>query len=198
MKKILKSLIGLAATILIFPLVILFWLSRLANVHNTTFMAISQFISLFPGITGSYLRSNLYHYLLTRSATNSRIVFGTIFSHIDTEIEKGVYIGAHCNIGKSRIEQNCLLGSGVHILSGKGQHNFEDVETNIQDQGGSFEKVVIGEDTWIGNGAIVMANIGKKCVIAAGSVVTKDVPPFTVVAGNPARVIKSRLEEAQT
>jgi virginiamycin A acetyltransferase len=63
----------------------------------------------------------------------------------------------------------------------------------VQKQGGTFEKVVIGEDTWIGNGALVMANVGKKCIIGAGSVVTKDVDDFSVVAGNPARIIRKRM-----
>jgi acetyltransferase-like isoleucine patch superfamily enzyme len=85
-----------------------------------------------------------------------------------------------------------LLGSGVHILSGKQQHNFSDLQTPIRDQGGTFTPITIGEDTWIGNGAIVMANVGKKCVIAAGAVVTKDIPDFSIVGGNPATIIKMR------
>ncbi len=77
-------------------------------------------------------------------------------------------------------------------MSGKTQHYFDDIETPIKDQGGEFEKITIGEDCWIGNGALIMANIGKKCVIGAGSVVTHDVPDYSIVAGNPAKVIKKR------
>ena len=121
------------------------------------------------------------------------ILFGTIFSQGDTEIGKGVYIGPNCNIGKCCIEDYCTLGSNVHVMSGKHQHGFSNLDTPIQEQGGVFEKITIGEDTWIGNGALIMANVGKKCIVGAGSVVTKDVEEFSVVAGNPAKLIKKRI-----
>jgi len=130
---------------------------------------------------------------MTSCDRNCAISFGTIFSQVDTEIGKGVYIGPCCNIGSCKIEDDCTLGSGVHIMSGRSQHYFDDLHTPIREQGGIFEKITIGKDTWIGNGSLIMANVGKKCVIGAGSVVTKDVEEFSVVAGNPAKVIKKRI-----
>ncbi|WP_434361351.1 acetyltransferase [Parasalinivibrio latis] len=58
-------------------------------------------------------------------------------------------------------------------------------------------KVVIGHDVWIGHGVIVLPGItvGNGAIIGAGSVVTKDVPPWTIVVGNPARVLRHRFEE---
>lgn len=129
---------------------------------------------------------------MTRCNSECAILFGTIFSQVDTEIGKGVYIGPNCNIGKCSIEDYCTIGSNVHILSGKNQHNFDDLGTPIQEQGGTFEKIVIGEDTWIGNCAVIMANVGKKCIIGAGSVVINDVEDFSIVAGNPAKLIRKR------
>ncbi len=79
-------------------------------------------------------------------------------------------------------------------MSGNKQHNFQDLDTPIQQQGGSLEKITIGEDSWIGNGSLVMANIGKKCIVGAGSVVIRDLPDYSIAVGNPARIIKSRLE----
>jgi phosphonate metabolism protein (transferase hexapeptide repeat family) len=57
--------------------------------------------------------------------------------------------------------------------------------------------VTIGHDVWIGHGAIVLPgrNIGTGAVIAAGAIVTKDVPPYTIVAGNPARIVRRRFPE---
>jgi acetyltransferase-like isoleucine patch superfamily enzyme len=79
-------------------------------------------------------------------------------------------------------------------MSGSRQHIFDDLDRPIQEQGGVFKKVTIGEDTWIGNSALIMADVGKKCIIGAGSVVTKDVEDFSIVAGNPAKVIRKRNE----
>ena len=62
----------------------------------------------------------------------------------------------------------------------------------IKQQGGTFHKVTIGSNCWIGNGAIVMADIGDGSIVAAGSVVTEPVPKKAIVGGNPARLIKQR------
>jgi virginiamycin A acetyltransferase len=58
----------------------------------------------------------------------------------------------------------------------------------------SSPKVTIGEDCWVGNGALIMANIGDKCIVGAASVVTKDIPDYSIVAGNPAKIIRNRKD----
>ena len=90
------------------------------------------------------------------------------------------------------IEDDVLVGSNVDIISGKHQHNFDDLEAPIREQGGRLEKIVIGADSWIGNSSVVMANVGRKSVVAAGSVVAHEVEPYSVVGGNPAGVIRKR------
>lgn len=193
MKVALKRAATLFAVLLSSPFLIVFYIGKALFNENEVFATLSQCLSLFPGKLGSYCRKGFYAFTMTHCDLECVIGFGTLFSQKDTEIEKGVYIGPQCNIGKSKIEKNCLFGSGVHILSGKRQHDFADIEIPIQQQGGIFEKIIIGEDTWIGNGSIVMANIGKKCIVGAGSVVIEDVPDYSVVGGNPARIIKTRL-----
>lgn len=176
------------------PLTVSFFiLSTLFN-RDATLASFSQFLSILPGKSGCYLRTGFYTFTLTSCHQSAVISFLVLFSQKDTEIGKGVYIGPQCNIGKCHIAKNTLLGSGVHIMSGKFQHNFADLQTPIKDQGGKFEKILIGEDCWIGNGSLIMANIGKKCIIGAGSVVIKDIPDYSIVAGNPAKILKSRLE----
>jgi len=159
---------------------------------NRVFASCSQLLSLIPGIAGSYFRNGFYHLSMTRCDYGVVLSFATLFSQFDTEIAAGTYIGPQCNIGSCKIGKKCLIGSGVHILSGKQQHIFDSVDIPIQDQGGRISKISIGDDCWIGNGAIIMADIGNQCVIAAGAVVVNPVPDRMIVAGNPATVIKKR------
>lgn len=194
MKALLKNLVFGIALLLTLPVWGTFLLLRPFFNSDELTAGCSQLLSLLPGKTGSYLRKAALGRMITHCSPDSMVSFGVLLSQQDTEIHEGVYVGPQCNIGRCRIERNCLLGSGVHIMSGKKQHNFSDLDTPIREQGGQFDKVTIGEDTWIGNGALIMANIGKKCIVAAGAVVTQDVEDYAVVAGNPARVIKKRNE----
>jgi acetyltransferase-like isoleucine patch superfamily enzyme len=195
MREIVKSGVYSFFCILTFPIYASFLLLSLLGNRDQLVAGYSQFLSLFPGQFGNYIRKASLRFIVMHCDKDSLISFGVLFSHQDTEVHAGVYIGPQCNIGKCRIDKNCLLGSGVHIMSGKKQHAFSDLETPIRNQGGSFTKINIGEDTWIGNGAMIMASIGKKCVIGAGSVVTDDIEDYAIVAGNPAKIIKKRLRE---
>jgi acetyltransferase-like isoleucine patch superfamily enzyme len=194
MKANLKLLLNGLFILLILPLILLFKLLVMVFNRDALFAAYSQFLSLFPGKIGSYLRVSFYQLVMGSCHSEVVISFASLFSQVDTIIQKGVYIGPQCNIGKCTIKENCLIGSGVHILSGKEQHNFDDIDTPLKEQGGTFNRVIIGEDSWLGNGAIVMANVGKKCIVAAGAVVVNDIPDFSIVAGNPAKVIRQRSQ----
>ncbi len=191
--KIAKQVAHLIAFIIMLPVYLVYLMVNLVSSGDRAFAGCSQLISLFPGISGSYLRVAFYRLVMQRCQGELFVGFGTLFAQKQTELFHGVYIGPQCNIGKCRIETNCLLGSGVHIMSGKEQHNYADVDIPIREQGGTFDTILIGEDTWVGNGALIMANVGKKCIIGAGSVVINDIPDYSIVAGNPAKIIKSRL-----
>ena len=192
MKSPLKKFVFYLSVVLMVPVLIMYWLLSIFHESDSLFSSFSQILSLLPGKTGTYLRAGFYHFTLTLCSKDVVICFMVLLSQRDTEIESGVYIGPGCNIGRCKIGKNTLIGSSVHIMSGKGQHGFEDLNIPIKDQGGSFEKISIGEDCWVGNGALILANIGNKCVVGAGSVVVNNVPDFSIVAGNPARVINSR------
>ena len=186
-----NRLVQAVIAVIVLPYFLLYWvLSLLVSDKDSLWQAFTQYLSLFPGKLGSFLRVRFMYWTATECHQETFIGFGALFSHCDTSIANGAYIGPQCNIGKCSIGTNTLLGSGVHILSGKNQHDFSDPDTPIKEQGGVFEKISIGENCWIGNGAIVMASVGDNSVIAAGAVVVNEVPAGGIVGGNPGKVIK--------
>jgi acetyltransferase-like isoleucine patch superfamily enzyme len=101
-------------------------------------------------------------------------------------------IGLHNTIiGPVTIGNHVNLAKGVTITALN--HNFEDITLRIDQQGVSTNTVTISDDVWIGTNSVVLpgVTIGTHSVVAAGAVVTKDVPPYTIVAGGPAKVIKT-------
>lgn len=93
-------------------------------------------------------------------------------------------------IGPVTISDNVNIGQNVTI-SGL-NHNYEDPCKTISEQGVGTSPIKIENDVWIGANSVVLPGIqiGNHCVIGAGSVITKDIPPYSVVVGNPARIIK--------
>ena len=93
-------------------------------------------------------------------------------------------------IGPVTIGNNVILAQNI-VMSGL-NHEYRDVNVPIREQNVTTAPIKIEDDCWIAANSVITAGvtIGKHSVVAAGSVVTKDVPAFTIVAGNPARVIK--------
>jgi maltose O-acetyltransferase len=111
-------------------------------------------------------------------------------------VEIGDYTGlnTNCWIGNDTIIGcDVMFGPDVSILSGG--HNFERIDIPMREQGATPRRpVVIGDDVWIGTRVIILpgVHIGSHSIIGAGSVVTKDVPEYAIVAGNPATIKKFR------
>jgi len=113
-----------------------------------------------------------------------------------------ISIGKHCAIGhRSEIlcdKETVTIGQGVRIAAevfiSTGNHKFEAREIPIHQQGFYYHPVSIGDDVWIGRRVMIMpgVTIEKGAIIAAGAVVTKDVPAYTIVGGVPAEIIKER------
>lgn len=182
-----------------FALASVFWLgwkmlSRLVG-REQAFMSFSQLCSLWPGITGAWFRAAFYRLALTNTSQNTVIAFLTTFSSPAANIDEHVSIGTCCNIGWANIGAQTIIGSHVCITSGKKMHEFAALDTPIRLQGGEKTPVSIGRDCWIGNACLIMSNVGEGSVIGGGSVVVEDIPPFSIAAGNPAKVLKSRLKD---
>lgn len=108
-----------------------------------------------------------------------------------------VIIGDHTRIGlHNTIIGPVTIGSHVNLAQGITitalNHNFDDSEKRIDQQGISTKEVVLEDDIWVGANAVILpgVTIGKHAVVAAGAIVTKDVPPHSLVAGVPAKVIR--------
>lgn len=114
----------------------------------------------------------------------------TDFSPADTKL----YIGSYCSIAPN---VRFLLG-GEHQLYSISTYPFKVLTFGESREAGSKGDIVVKDDVWIGDGAIICSgvNIGQGAVIAAGAVVTKDVDPYAIVGGNPAKFIKWRVDEA--
>ena len=109
------------------------------------------------------------------------------------KIGSGSYIGRFVHIvavNEIKIKDNVAMADKVYISDNT--HNYEDVNTLMKDQDILDNgPVVIGENTWIGENACIMgASIGKHCVIGVNSVVTKDIPDYSIAVGSPAKVIR--------
>ncbi len=114
-------------------------------------------------------------------------------------ISPNIEIGNNCTINENcKIRANTIIGDyviiapGVNILTST--HNFSDLTIPISIQGDTQMSINIGNDVWIGTNAILLPGIivHDHAIIGAGAVVTKDVPEYSIVGGNPARIIKYR------
>jgi acetyltransferase-like isoleucine patch superfamily enzyme len=108
-----------------------------------------------------------------------------------------IIIGKNCMVGIGNVLTGPVtIGNNVIMAQHVGvsglNHGYTDIHTPIRDQKCTVAEVKIEDDCWIGTNVVITAGvtIGKHSVVAGGSVVTKDVPPYTIVGGNPAKIIK--------
>lgn len=133
--------------------------------------------------------------ILAKCGKNVNIERGAVFSsRIEIGDNSGIGVNATI-VGKTIIGNNVLMGPWCIIYTRN--HCFENADKLIREQGYCVEDTVyIGNDVWIGGRVIILpgVRIGNCAVIGAGAVVTKDVPDYSVVGGNPAKIIKWRKE----
>ena len=109
----------------------------------------------------------------------------------NTNLSEGMYV-----IGDLSLGDDVMLGPQVVFISYN--HEVSDLTMPMRAQGATDSRpIVVGNDVWIGMRAMIMpgVHVGDHAIVAAGSVVTKDVPAWGVVGGNPAKLIKYRKEE---
>ena len=164
----------------------------------------------------SYLYGKLMKKLQGTCVINSHIdktsVIGTSCNVLRTQMGKYSYCGNDCQIVNAEIGAFCSISD--HVFVGGAEHPMDRVSMspvfqNTRHSGPSkrfayFEspktkRTIIGNDVWIGHGVTIKQGvvIGDGAVIGAGAVVTKDIPPYAIAVGVPARVIKFRFNESQ-
>ena len=171
------------AFLAVMPAVVVYLVLRLVFGAERAFPGWSQALALAPGTCGAYLRRAFYRFSLDRCARGSWIGFGTVFSHSTAAVGRNVYTGVYCCLGDVTLEDDVLLGSHVSVMNGSGQHGIERLDIPVREQPGVWPRVTIGRDSWIGDRAVVMANVGAHCVIGAGSVVTGAIPDHATAVG---------------
>ncbi len=123
---------------------------------------------------------------------------GAILASSDTGrivLKKHVYLGEYTILsskGQIEVGENTIIASHAFVVDF--DHRFDRPELSFYDSGFDCRRVTIGSNVWVGAGTKILkgVSIGDGCVIGAGSVVTRDVPPYSIAVGVPARVIRKR------
>ncbi len=192
MRDAIKLALHLLSTVVVLPALVSYQLRRPWLGDDHAIEGSTQALALMPGLMGVYLRRAFLCRTLTHCDRTASVHFGTTLSQAGARLGANVYVGPGCHLGLVDLEADVLLAAGVHVPSGGRTHGTDRIDIPIREQGGERTMVRIGEGSWVGSAAIVMADVGRHCVIGAGSVVTKSVPDYSVAVGVPARVVAVR------
>jgi len=176
-----------------------------ALLRLAAFILYYGFARHLPGSSRAYafgsgaLRRFLARFLLDGVGPGANIEHGADFgSGRGIRLGRRSGLGVACRVGGPlEIGDDVMMAPGVVILTQN--HRFDDLDVPMMDQGYvAGGAVVIEDDVWIGTNAIILPGrrLGKGSIVAAGAVVTKDVPPLAIVGGNPARVLRMRGTKA--
>lgn len=189
MKILFKRIFFIFALIPALPFIIITRLEEIIFGKSTerVYTSCKEIMATIPTIAGRYIRLAYYKSVCTHIGLDVSLSFGSMLAHRDTVIRRGTTIGCYSIIGYADIGENTLFGARVSVVSGKYQHGHPGDRKNNSDVEEQYTKITIGANSWIGEGAIILSNIGRNCTVAAGSVLLKDAPDDTTFMGNPAR-----------
>jgi acetyltransferase-like isoleucine patch superfamily enzyme len=190
MKAVLRALFQVPA----FLLATWYRLKRSILGEDRAFLALSERLAGFKGYLGIYLRAATYRLVLERSSAEVQIGYGSVLSRTGAVLEEHVYVGRYCSLGWVHVERDVMLADFVAVPSGAHAHALS-VSTPPRMVENRFERVRIGRGTWVGTHAVILADVGRHCIIGAGAVVTKPIPDHSIAVGVPARVVRA-VEEA--
>jgi virginiamycin A acetyltransferase len=187
MRGFFKRLVFGACFVLVWPMILAAWVEKRVSKGEAVFVCLNQLLALIPGLVGTYLRGAYCYGSLDECSWQVHIGFGTVFTNREARLGTSISMGSYCVIGHARIGDHVMMASRISIPSGKRQHIDDSGRLSSEP---IFETVEIGTGSWIGEGAIIMANVGEQCIVSAGAVVLNDAPRGCLLAGNPARVVR--------
>jgi acetyltransferase-like isoleucine patch superfamily enzyme len=171
-------------------------LGSLLAIHRlrlARFDTLSQVLAFVPGVAGVGVRREWYRHTLAACGEHLVVDFLSAIRSPETRVGHHCYIGRSNWIGLADIGDGLLSGNNVTIHSGAHQHGFARVDVPMRLQPGRMERVSIGEDVWLGSHVVVNADVARGTIVGSGAVVTAPYPPFSILGGVPARVLRSRL-----
>ncbi len=186
--RFLKRLVFGISLVVVSPMILAAWIEERVTSGEAVFVFLSQLLALIPGLVGTYLRGAYYYGTLEDCSWQVHIGFGSVFTFRGASVGPHVSMGAYCVIGHARIGDHVMMASRISIPSGRKQHIDESGNLSSEPR---FESVAVGKGSWIGEGAIIMANVGEHCIVSAGAVIVNEMPGASLLAGNPATVVRA-------
>jgi acetyltransferase-like isoleucine patch superfamily enzyme len=188
LRRAFKRAVFGVAWLVVLPAIVPVWLEKRLSRSEALFGLFSHLLALAPGPVGVSLRAAYYFATLDRCSWETHVGFGSLFTHRGATVGAQASMGCYCVLGHVDLGPAVVMASRVSVPSGKRQHLGDDGRFSAAPV---FERVSIGAQTWVGEGAIILADVGPRCIISAGAVVTKEVGEGSLVGGNPAKLIKT-------
>ena len=174
------------AAILIGPLLIAYRLRLIS------YLSVGQILSVQPGTVGVILRRAWYRATLQTCGAKLHVGFGAIIACPESRIGDNCSLGDYTRLGLVDIGAYFVSAHHVSIPSGRYQHAFDRRDIPVSQQPTTRTRVTVGTDVWVGAQAFIGTDVASHSVIGASAVVTHTFPEWSILAGVPARVLRSR------
>lgn len=189
-KRNMKILVKIFLKLITFPIASIYVVFY--KIFKFDYKTTSIMISKLDGWYGKMARRNYYKMTLKKCGNDLVVHYGAFIVYPDVEI------GDRCSIEEFSIVSLCKIGNDVIIaarcslMSGAHHHDVDDIENTFYKSCSKLKKITLGDNLWIGTHSVIMEDVSSHTAVAAGAVVTKKFPEYSVIGGVPARLIKVR------